>query len=316
MPQVARQSDTHTSPKVEPGPVPHVGGPIAAGSPDVTIEMLPAARARDQAICVGPIDAILKGSPNVLINKRLATRLGDATEHGGVITRGATTVLIGEEGDSALSSATGGLAADPTASDGDANQDAGATEADSTAKDPSNTEKKTLIKAVLFFGGGGDATYENVQGPFEQYQAQQAFGTDVELHYFSWTNKSGALSTLAAYKAQTDDLRVALVGHSYGGDTAYLVARDAGVPIRCLVKVDAASWFTFRIRKPTGVRRWINVWIVGLKNFTDVIAVLGGHWGEMTGAENHSVQASSSNFHGNFAGLFAPWEEAVTSSLL
>jgi uncharacterized Zn-binding protein involved in type VI secretion len=61
----------------------------------VLICSLPAARATDQAVCVGPIDVIAKGSGTVLIAKLPAARLGDSMAHGGVIVAGAPTVLIG-----------------------------------------------------------------------------------------------------------------------------------------------------------------------------------------------------------------------------
>ncbi len=60
--------------------------------------MLPAARVTDQAICIGPIDVIVKGSPTVLIGSLQAARLGDQTAHGGVIVIGCPTVIIGDTG--------------------------------------------------------------------------------------------------------------------------------------------------------------------------------------------------------------------------
>ena len=96
MPQpAARITDMHTCPMVEPGPVPHVGGPIVSGLPTVLIGAQPAARAGDQATCVGPPDTIVSGSPTVLIGGQPAARIGDATQHGGVITVGCPTVFIG-----------------------------------------------------------------------------------------------------------------------------------------------------------------------------------------------------------------------------
>jgi uncharacterized Zn-binding protein involved in type VI secretion len=81
------------------GVVPHVGGPIVApGEPTVLIGFLPAARATDMAICVGPPDTIAMGSPTVLIGNLMAARIGDPTEHGGVIVLGEPTVMIGEMG--------------------------------------------------------------------------------------------------------------------------------------------------------------------------------------------------------------------------
>ena len=77
------------------GVVPHVGGPISLGCPTVLIGSLPAARVGDMAVCVGPPDSIILGSFTVLIGGQPAARLGDMTAHGGVITLGMVTVLIG-----------------------------------------------------------------------------------------------------------------------------------------------------------------------------------------------------------------------------
>ncbi len=97
MPAAARITDTHTCPKVEPGPVPHVGGPILpAGEPTVLIGFMPAAREGDMAVCAGPPDTIQQGSSTVLIGNKPAARLGDPTAHGGVIVMGCPTVRIGD----------------------------------------------------------------------------------------------------------------------------------------------------------------------------------------------------------------------------
>src|SRR3954451_7052409 len=96
MPPAARVGDMHTCPKVEPGPVPHVGGPILPpGCPTVLIGGVPAARVGGVLVCGGPPDAIAKGSATVKIGNKPAARLGDATNHGGVIVVGLPTVMIG-----------------------------------------------------------------------------------------------------------------------------------------------------------------------------------------------------------------------------
>ncbi|MDB6137961.1 MAG: type secretion protein [Verrucomicrobiaceae bacterium] len=95
MPPAARISDLHTCPMVT-GIVPHVGGPILPpGCMTVLIGGLPAACLGDMAVCVGPPDSIIKGSATVLIGGKPAARMGDSTAHGGVITLGCPTVLIG-----------------------------------------------------------------------------------------------------------------------------------------------------------------------------------------------------------------------------
>lgn len=93
----ARIGDLHTCPAATPGtpPVPHVGGPIQMGSPTVKIGFMPAARAGDVAICVGPPDAIAMGSLTVKINYMPAARMGDMTVHGGTVTMGYPQVMIG-----------------------------------------------------------------------------------------------------------------------------------------------------------------------------------------------------------------------------
>jgi len=98
MPPAARLTDMHVCPMVTPGvpPIPHVGGPITGpGIPTVMIAGMPAAVLGDMCVCVGPPDTIAKGSGTVMIGGKPAARLGDSTAHGGTITLGAPTVMIG-----------------------------------------------------------------------------------------------------------------------------------------------------------------------------------------------------------------------------
>ncbi|MEO7331726.1 MAG: PAAR domain-containing protein [Minicystis sp.] len=95
MPPAARITDMHTCPKVEPGPVPHVGGPLVMGDTTVIIGFMPAAREGDTLVCVGPPDSIKQGESSVLIGNKHAARMGDPTSHGGVVVAGCPTVIIG-----------------------------------------------------------------------------------------------------------------------------------------------------------------------------------------------------------------------------
>lgn len=95
MKPAARIGDMHVCPMVNPGPVPHVGGPVALGCPTVLIGFMPAARIGDMAVCVGPPDTIAMGSATVLIGGMPAARMGDMTAHGGSIVMGFPQVLIG-----------------------------------------------------------------------------------------------------------------------------------------------------------------------------------------------------------------------------
>ncbi|WP_243033063.1 PAAR domain-containing protein [Vibrio cincinnatiensis] len=91
----ATVTSMHVCPKVT-SKVPHVGGPVTSGSPNVKIGGLPAARQGDTLVCVGPPDSIKQGSGSVFINGKPAARLGDSTSHGGSIIIGNPTVLIGD----------------------------------------------------------------------------------------------------------------------------------------------------------------------------------------------------------------------------
>lgn len=97
MPAAARVTDPHSCPKVEPGPKPHVGGPVTAGESSVLIGHQKAARIGDRLSCQGPADAVASGEASVLIGHRPAARVGDGTAHGGVIVGGCPSVLIGSD---------------------------------------------------------------------------------------------------------------------------------------------------------------------------------------------------------------------------
>lgn len=91
----------HACPFVTPGvpPIPHVGGPVLPpGAPTVLIGGMPAARMGDKAVCVGPPDTIATGAFPVPISSNPAARLTDQTIHGGMISVGLPTVLIGLAG--------------------------------------------------------------------------------------------------------------------------------------------------------------------------------------------------------------------------
>lgn len=98
--------DMHVCPLVTPPGIPHVGGIISGpGAPTVLIGSAPAARMGDITVCVGPPGAIVMGSFTVLIGAAPAARMGDMTAHGGAITLGCPTVMIGMGGAAAALSA-------------------------------------------------------------------------------------------------------------------------------------------------------------------------------------------------------------------
>jgi len=96
MPFAARVTDNHTCPLTNPNASPHTGGPVMPpGIPTVLIGGKPAATVGSMCVCAGPPDSIIKGSASVFINNKPAARQGDKTAHGGSITAGCTSVIIG-----------------------------------------------------------------------------------------------------------------------------------------------------------------------------------------------------------------------------
>jgi uncharacterized Zn-binding protein involved in type VI secretion len=91
----ARVTDLTVCPMVT-GIVPHVGGPLLpGGAPTTLVANMPTASITAPSTCVGPPGMVAKGSATVLINKMPAARITDSTAHGGLVTVGAPTTLIG-----------------------------------------------------------------------------------------------------------------------------------------------------------------------------------------------------------------------------
>ncbi|MDM8348558.1 PAAR domain-containing protein [Pseudomonas sp. sp1636] len=82
-------------------PIPgHGTNPIAAGSPDVLFDSLPAARMGDASACGGALASAV--IPTVLINGKPATTIGTVGSHGNVVVAGSGTVIIGTSGGGAV----------------------------------------------------------------------------------------------------------------------------------------------------------------------------------------------------------------------
>jgi len=106
----ARIGDMHVCPAVNPGPSPHVGGPVISASSNVITGCSPQGRVTDKCVCNGPPDVIVQGSATVLVNGLPAARMGDSTAHGGKIVAGFPAVLIGDEGGTANFGSADGFA--------------------------------------------------------------------------------------------------------------------------------------------------------------------------------------------------------------
>lgn len=87
----------HVCPKVDPGPKPHVGGPVVnAGQSHVKYNGIPWAVEGGNCICTGMPgpDKHQKGSSKVKINGKGVMRIGDTTQHGGKIVTGIPLINV------------------------------------------------------------------------------------------------------------------------------------------------------------------------------------------------------------------------------
>lgn len=87
----------HVCPKVDPGPKPHVGGPIIdAGQSHVKFNGILWAVEGGAALCTGMPgpDKHKKGSSIVKINGKGVMRQGDSTAHGGAIVMGVPLIMV------------------------------------------------------------------------------------------------------------------------------------------------------------------------------------------------------------------------------
>lgn len=88
---VALKGHMHVCPMVDPGPRPHVGGPVVStGQTFVTVNGVPIATVGDKTLCSGvPTKAGITGGSSVAkIGGKKIARMGDACEHGGRLTQG------------------------------------------------------------------------------------------------------------------------------------------------------------------------------------------------------------------------------------
>ena len=92
---IATIGHMHVCPKVDPGPKPHIGGPVIdAGQSFVKFNGIPIAVEGGKCACTGMpgTDKMKKGSSVVKINGKGVMRVGDSTAHGGKITVGIPTM--------------------------------------------------------------------------------------------------------------------------------------------------------------------------------------------------------------------------------
>lgn len=94
MPAVIRVGDKHLCPMTDPKP--HGGGEILGpGVPTIQVGDSPIAVVGDKCKCLGSPAGIKKGSETVFADDKAVARVGDDTDHGGVLLGEFDSVEVG-----------------------------------------------------------------------------------------------------------------------------------------------------------------------------------------------------------------------------
>ena len=137
---------------------------------------------------------------------------------------------------------------------------------------------------VVFIGGFADGLNRNVVRVFCAYDAAWEHTRKL---YFGYDADRAAMAR--AIRDSAEGGPVVLVGHSYGGDTAYDLADSLGARVHLLVTLDPVSPRREgqTVPRPAEVRRWINVRVGSRPGLSScgLAGVVGGAWGPQPAAD-------------------------------
>jgi uncharacterized Zn-binding protein involved in type VI secretion len=94
---VSLRGHMHICPMVDPGPRPHIGGPVVdVRQSFVTVDGVPIATVGDACLCTGvpTKDPITSGSAIASIEGRRIARQGDPCSHGGQLVQGVPWITF------------------------------------------------------------------------------------------------------------------------------------------------------------------------------------------------------------------------------
>lgn len=170
----------------------------------------------------------------------------------------------------------------------------------------------------IFIGGGGDDWISNI---VKNYKGQyELLNPTFKCRYHSWTDPAGLRKSIDA--AVRGD-HVTVVGHSYGGDTAFAHTVPTGRTVDVLISIDPVAmaqmaWTRVRSCAPM----WLNVRAEPSprrRGPDDVIADIGGRYPRppepgKAGAPNYSIVVDAT--HGDFRTMMRATSNGVSGRSL
>jgi hypothetical protein len=170
---------------------------------------------------------------------------------------------------------------------------------------------------LIFYGGFRDENTQivkNLKEKIEKIYTQSPKMKYLVVEYYPWDKYTESINYIQNHLKNYPNSPIVLVGHSYGGDTAYVVARSLGAKVQLLVtldpvgksgidnKKDCSSEYPSSSNrrtqsqieceqakkqrsKPSNVVNWVNIWVTGAGTGSDVIAQVGEPWNKQQNAD-------------------------------
>ena len=192
----------------------------------------------------------------------------------------------------------------------------------------SQQNQSICIPLVVLFGGAFDNKSEIVET-----LAKDLGGSFVDVEYYEHDEGNPARAYIKNHLKLYPNSPVVLIGHSWGGDTAYGLTNDWDIPVQLLGTLDAVGGraypgmnfteFKKHLAKPVNAVTWRNVWIkppgalscilaLGyFWNWNNCVADTGAPWGYQEFASNERFLGD----HGDSYGMFGVILKDVVTSL-
>ncbi|MFN9548606.1 MAG: hypothetical protein ACK6AD_16350 [Cyanobacteriota bacterium] len=175
---------------------------------------------------------------------------------------------------------------------------------------------------IIFFGGAGDSSVSETVKTLasalqKRYRSSGSGSEKVLIKYFPWDGEAASTNAIRVHLRVFPNSSIILVGHSYGGDTAFKVADklEKDKRVKLLVTLDPVGHYyginnnldcrpdypsdtgrkseeerqcelqRRQRKKPASTDKWINVWAKGASTFGDLVSSAGGRWNRQANAD-------------------------------
>ena len=203
----------------------------------------------------------------------------------------------------------------------------------------------TSTHLIIFFGGAGDSsvseTVKTLASALQKRYRSSGLGSEkVFIKYFPWDEEAASTNAVREHLKGFPNSSIILVGHSYGGDTAFKVADklEKDIRIRLLVTLDPVGHYyginsnidcrpdypsgsgrkseeerqcelqRSQRKKPASTDKWINVWAKRASTLGDLVSSAGGRW---NGQANADQDIPMDLAHGEASRMYSEAESIV-----